>query len=70
MTEVNLALARWYKSKRSEGGSGCVEVARVNDLVAVRHSRHPDGPILIFNIDQWRTFIDALKQGTFDNHRS
>jgi hypothetical protein len=45
-----LADADWIKSRRSgPTGGNCVEVALLADgEVAVRNSRHPDGPALVF----------------------
>jgi hypothetical protein len=39
--------ATWHKSSRS-GANGCVEVAHGNDQIAVRDSKDPSGPILLF----------------------
>lgn len=48
------------------GESGCVEVARTTDLVAVRDGKNPHGPALVFTADEWRTFLDGAKSGDFD----
>ncbi|MFB4305546.1 DUF397 domain-containing protein [Actinomadura sp. GTD37] len=38
----------WRKSSRSSSaGDQCVEVAGVEDAVAVRDSKDPDGPVLV-----------------------
>jgi hypothetical protein len=47
-----------------DGGS-CVEVAFLQ-LVAVRDSKNPDGPVLIFTMAEWADFIQGVRQGTFD----
>jgi hypothetical protein len=33
---------------------------------AVRHSKHPDGPKLIFTPAEWQAFIAGVKVGQFD----
>jgi hypothetical protein len=54
---------RWRKSSYSgNGGGDCVEVARsLPDVVAVRDSKNPDGPILTFSRDEWASFITRLR---------
>lgn len=44
----------------------CVEVAFERDAVAVRHSQHPDGPIMRFTYDEWAAFIGGVRKGEFD----
>jgi len=59
----DLESAVWRKSTRSAGGGGdCVEVATTADVVGVRDSKDPDGPVLVFTPDAWRTFVDAVKE--------
>lgn len=55
--------AIWHKSSYSGGnGGGCVDVARnLPGVVAVRDSKDPDGPALVFTRDNWATFIAALR---------
>ena len=54
----------WRKSPYS-GPSGCVEVAFVNGLVAVRHSKQKEGPILTFTPKEWETFLLGVGDGEF-----
>lgn len=63
MTEVDWAQAVWRKSSRSADVGACVEVALTDTAVALRDSKHPGGPILVFSPESWRAFIDALKEG-------
>jgi hypothetical protein len=35
-------------------------------MVAVRDSKDPDGPALIFTPDEWHAFAAGMKDGEFD----
>jgi hypothetical protein len=58
---TGLTAARWVKSTRSgPTGGNCVEIACLGDgRVAVRNSRHPAGPALLFRREQWAAFVAA-----------
>lgn len=60
----DLTGARWHKSTRSgSNGGDCVEVAdNLPGVVAVRDSKDPDGPALIFGRQAWTEFITTLKE--------
>jgi hypothetical protein len=59
---MDLSKTMWRKSIRSgENGGDCVEVAGLPDLIAVRDSKDPSGPILAFSPEAWRGFAEALK---------
>ena len=55
----------WRTATASAGG-GCVEVAPVLDAVLVRHSKDPDGPVLLYTGPEWDAFIAGAKLGEFD----
>jgi Domain of unknown function (DUF397) len=63
----SLAGARWRKSARSgPTGGNCVEVAFLaGGDVALRNSRQPDGPALIFTTAEWDAFIGGARDGEF-----
>ncbi|MET8263525.1 DUF397 domain-containing protein [Micromonospora arida] len=58
---MDLTGARWRKSIRSgPDGGNCVEVAgNLPGLVAVRDSKDPAGPVLLFPSDAWRAFVGS-----------
>jgi hypothetical protein len=62
MTQADLSRAVWRKSRRSQQSGACVEVARnLPGIVAVRDSKHRDGPVLTFAAHEWRSFISEIK---------
>jgi Domain of unknown function (DUF397) len=52
----------WHKSSKSSGGN-CVEVRETEDEVLMRDSKDRTGPVLHFDHDAWRVFIEDLKAG-------
>ncbi|MER7129590.1 DUF397 domain-containing protein [Streptosporangium saharense] len=61
---VDLSRAEWKKSSRSgNSGGNCVEVAsNFPGVVAVRDSKDPDGPALVFSADGWQSFVEGIKR--------
>jgi hypothetical protein len=61
--EPDLTRADWRKASYSgDNGGACVEVARnLPGVVAVRDSKDPAGPALVFRRDEWAAFTAALK---------
>ncbi len=62
---MDLSRAEWHKSARS-GINGCVEVAFVDEQVAVRDSKDRQGPVLIFTPLEWEAFVGGVRVGEFD----
>jgi len=58
----------WQKSHYSNGSGNCVEVAQLpSGEIAVRNSRHRDGPALIYTRAEVDAFVRGVKDGDFDN---
>ena len=59
-----LADAAWRKSSFSGEYGNCVEVATLPaGEVAVRNSRHPGGPALLFTPAEWSAFLGGVRRG-------
>lgn len=68
MPASGLPAVAWRKSRRSgPQGGNCVEVAHLPDgQVAIRNSRHPAGPALVFTPEEWDAFVGGARDGDFD----
>lgn len=67
MASADLSHAQWRKSRRSSGNGQCVEVASLSaGAVAVRDSKDPAGPALVFTAGEWAAFIGGVSDGDFD----
>jgi len=64
MKATELPGAVWKKSQWSNGQANCVEIARnLPGIVAVRDSKDPEGPALIFTPGEWNAFIRGVREG-------
>ncbi|MEU6403264.1 DUF397 domain-containing protein [Streptomyces sp. NPDC046985] len=66
-SSTDLHGARWLRSSYSTGANNCVETARPSSgsgagLLAVRDSKHPAGPALLFSPESWSGFTAALSR--------
>jgi hypothetical protein len=58
----------WQKSRRSNPSGNCVELAELpGGGIAVRNSRYPEGPALIYTVDEIAAFVLGARDGDFDN---
>ncbi|MGI8331931.1 DUF397 domain-containing protein [Actinomadura scrupuli] len=67
MPASRLRGAVWHKSGHSNPNGSCLEVAELQDgVVAVRNSRDPGGPALIYTPAEITAFLRGAKDGEFD----
>ena len=58
----------WRKSTISNPSGNCVELAELDDgEIAVRNSRHPYGPTLVYTRAEISAFILGVRGGEFDD---
>jgi hypothetical protein len=67
MTNGSDVAMDWRKSSYSGSGNNCVEVAaRHPGQIAVRDSKDPQGPKLVFTPAEWKAFTSRTKDGEFE----
>lgn len=68
MSASQLQGVTWQKSARSNPSGNCVECAALpGGGVAVRNSRDPEGPALLYTPAEIEAFILGVRDGDFDN---
>lgn len=60
---------KWRKARRSNASGNCVEMARLphGDGFAIRNSRNPEGPALVFTPAEITAFVAGVRDGDFDD---
>jgi hypothetical protein len=59
---MDLTSVSWRKSSYSGGNGGnCIQVADLPGTIAVRDSKDPDGPALLFTAAEWAAFTARVK---------
>jgi hypothetical protein len=68
MPAGELGDVRWMKSQYSNATGECVELATLaNGEIAVRNSRFPEGPALVYTPAEVSAFLAGAKDGEFDH---
>lgn len=68
MSADALTGAQWRKSRHSGAVGNCVEVATLDTgEIAVRNSRFPSGPALVYTPAEIAAFVAGAKDGEFDD---
>ncbi len=63
-----LAGVTWQKSSFSNPNGNCVELAKLpGGGIAMRNSRDPHGPALVYTAAELSAFLDGSKNGEFDS---
>jgi predicted secreted Zn-dependent protease len=56
----------WRTAHSCDGGA-CVQVAADRDIILIRNSRQPGGPLLEYTTQEWHEFVSGIKKGDFDD---
>lgn len=68
MLASELGEVRWQKSWRSNPNGECVELAALpGGEIAMRNSRFPAGPVLLYTRAEITAFLAGAKDGEFDH---
>jgi hypothetical protein len=68
MSASSLTDVIWKKSGYSNPNGECVEVAVLpNGEIAIRNSRYPSGPALVYTRAEIAAFLAGAKDGEFDH---
>jgi hypothetical protein len=62
---IATSLLEWRRSSRC-GSDACVEVAIFNRKVFVRNSKNASDKYLIFDAEEWKSFIAGAQNNEFD----
>jgi hypothetical protein len=63
-----LGNVRWRKSRHSNPNGACVELAALpSGEIAMRNSRFPVGPVLLYTPAEITAFLAGAKDGEFDH---
>ena len=57
----HLTEAQWVTSSYTTNSRACVEVALASEVAGVRDSKDRDGGTLVFDREQWRSFVAGIK---------
>jgi hypothetical protein len=67
MLAAELGDVRWLKSWHSNPNGECVELAALpGGEIAMRNSRFPTGPVLLYTQAEITAFLAGAKDGAFD----
>lgn len=67
LSEAERTSLAWLKAQASTVNGQCVEIAETAGKIAIRDSKDPDGPILVYTLAEFRAFLDGARNGEFDS---
>jgi Domain of unknown function (DUF397) len=67
LSEAERQSLAWLKAQCSTPNGQCVEIASAGGKVAIRDSKDPDGPILVYTPREFSAFLEGARNGEFDS---
>ncbi|WP_405004234.1 DUF397 domain-containing protein [Kitasatospora purpeofusca] len=67
--EIDFSDVIWEKSPFSGGSDNCVEFGMIGEFVAIRDSKNPTQPPLVYTRAEIAALLDGAKSGAFDHLR-
>jgi len=67
LTEEEVSGLSWIKAQLSNHNGACVEIASTPGKIAIRDSKDPAGPILVYTSVEFGAFLDGARNGEFDS---
>jgi hypothetical protein len=67
LSDAERSALLWLKAQRSGANGACVEIASTAGKIAVRDSKDPDGPILVYTPTEFSAFLEGTRNGEFDH---
>src|SRR5882757_8610655 len=64
LSETERSAVFWLKAQAS-GATGCVEIRSTDDKIAMRDSKDPDGPILVYTPTAFSAFLAGAQNREF-----
>jgi Domain of unknown function (DUF397) len=66
LSDAERASLSWLKAQSSGANGQCIEIASTAGKIAIRDSKDPEGPILVYTPGEFRAFLDGARNGEFD----
>ena len=67
LSEAERSALFWLKAQASGANGNCVEIASTVGKIAMRDSKDPDGPILVYTPTEFSAFLEGARGGEFDH---
>ena len=67
LTDGEMAGLSWVKARSSNHNGACVELASASGNIAMRDSKDPAGPVLVYTATEFAAFLDGARNGEFDD---
>lgn len=67
LSDAERAGLSWIKAQASTHNGACVEIAATRGKIAMRDSKDPCGPVLVYTPAEFSAFLDGARNGEFDD---